>query len=66
MGEHIMVDTKDSDVNCPDCGERMRKKNSPLHPWPRQHQGVEVVTQYLGVAHCDSCQNGPRLWGMMS
>ena len=62
----LTVETRDSDVNCPVCGERMHKKNHPLDPLPSPSEVTNAMymTRYYGLAFCNSCQDAPRRWSM--
>ena len=65
MVSYITVERPDSDVNCPDCKQRMRKQDFPLHPWPKQIQNAQNMRPFLGQAFCDSCPSGPHQWRWM-
>ena len=60
--EYITVETRASDVNCPDCGERMRKRDYPIRPWPSEIRNADSMTPYFGQAFCDSCGENLQLW----
>ena len=51
----IPVETLNSNVPCPDCGERMLKNDRPLAPWPNPEKPEQEMRKYLGSAFCDQC-----------
>ena len=54
----LMVDTRDSEVKCPHCQEKMRKITYGLpFPRPEDIKNAQKMSQYYGQAICDSCEN---------
>ena len=66
MNSLMTVESRGSDVSCPNCGQSMRKLSYPSDSWPRSVSPAQSVSRFLGLAFCDLCRRGPHEWRMMA
>ena len=51
----VLVETRDADVNCPDCKQTARKtEDYPGRPWPKIFKNGEYMRGLQGRAICDN------------
>ena len=66
MGFIRQVDSRDRDIFCFDCREKMRKTEFPSLSWPKDNRITQDQTLYWGRVVCDSCEKYPDSWLIVS
>ena len=58
----VIVDHKDDDLQCPGCEGEMHKEDYPLRAMPDVPKNAENVTDALGLAFCQPCDDTFTWW----